>query len=801
MTHPSRRVFPITVCVLMTIFVLRSSVVWADSLTGRVLDPTARPVAGAQLRLFDRKTGELRSTTSSAEGEYSFRGIPKGEFLLEAAASSASLTASRAVSITSDETLDLELKISGTSVDVVVTASGTPLSVQEIAKAQDVVESEEIASRVELSIADAIRTLPGIRVQTLGGPGSFTSIRTRGLRSQDTAVLLDGLRFRDAASIAGDATGFLGSMATVDTERIELLRGSGSSLYGSNALGGVVNIISRPGGGPTHGEFRAEGGGLGMLRGVAGVGGGLASDRLTYSASVAHINVTRGVRDGMPYRNTSSQGSARYNFTPQLSVIGRVWFADSYLAATESPRFHPNLAGNSPLQGPVKAVPLAIDQLELFEQRQPFSPGNATYIPSQMDPDGRNLARFFSAAGILQHQVSAATSYRVAYQRVNTKRTFIDGPAGPGQFEPGPAGSRSRFNGYTDTLQARLDQQAGRYNLITAGYEFEHEKYYTFSAVNAADNAIDLQQRSHALFVQDQIRLMDSRLQLTIAARAQRFDLKPPTFAGFTSPYVGASTIEPPSAYTGDAALAYFFRGPATKVRAHVGNSWRAPSGYERFGGGSGSYYGDPRLSPERSIGVDGGVDQWLFGSKLQMTATVFYTNLQQTVLFANSLPAGDPFTRSFGYANGGGGIARGVEVSTKIAARSTGDVQASYTYVNSDSRTVTIAGSNYYKNLAVSTHTFGLTATQWIGTRTSIVFDMSALSDYTMTLGGGGLRQFVFDGPVKADVVLHHEIPVRADKNVDFYVKAENILNRRIYESGFLGPRAWAIAGLRLQY
>src|SRR5690606_25842318 len=137
-------------------------------------------------------------------------------------------------------------------------------------------------------------------------------IQTRGLRAADTAVLVDGMRFRDAASTQGDATSFIESMTTTDTERIEFLRGSGSSLYGSNAVGGVINITSRQGGGAPRGEFRTEGGGLGMIRSVIGGSGGVADDRFTYSGALSHLNVTKGVRDGNPYRNTSVQGAVRH---------------------------------------------------------------------------------------------------------------------------------------------------------------------------------------------------------------------------------------------------------------------------------------------------------------------------------------------------------------------------------------------------------------------------------------------------------------------------------------------------------
>src|SRR6185503_2461909 len=113
---------------------------------------------------------------------------------------------------------------------------------QEVGKAVDAIDADELTRRNEFSLAEALRILPGIRVKTTEGPGSFTKIQTRGLRAQDTAILIDGMRFHDAGSPQNDATGFLGSMILSDTDRIELVRGSGSSLYGSNALGGVVNL-------------------------------------------------------------------------------------------------------------------------------------------------------------------------------------------------------------------------------------------------------------------------------------------------------------------------------------------------------------------------------------------------------------------------------------------------------------------------------------------------------------------------------------------------------------------------------
>jgi iron complex outermembrane receptor protein len=779
----------------------------AEDLTGKVVDPDGGAVPNASLRLYDKNSGQLRTTRTSPDGMYSFKGIPAGEYLLEGDASNSALNGSKPISIESDRTENLELKVTSRTTEISVTANSTPVSVQQDGKAIDVIDAKELALRNELSVGDAVRTFPGVRVQTHEGPGSYTEIKTRGLRAADTALLIDGMRFRDATSIQNDATGFYGDLMLVDTDRLEFLRGSGSSLYGSNALGGVLNVVSRTGGGSPRGSLRVEGGGLGLGRGVANLSGGVLEDRLVYSGAASHVYVTKGVREDLPYRNNSLQGSSTFSFTPRLSLTGRAWYSSNFLSSTESPTWVTGMPSNT--NGIAsETIALPISELENYERGQPYAVGNATFIPNGIDPDGRRAGSFLSGMAILQHQVSSSTTYRVGYQSVDTRRRYTDGPQGPGLFEPGP-GDVGSFNGYIDTFQARLDQRAGRHNLITVGYELEDDHYLNFNGgsygVSSSDR-VDLKQRSNAIYIQDQLSLLDRRLQLTVAGRTQFFDLKPPEFQGFTNPYSSqVSNLKVPTAYTGDGALSYFVEGSGTKLRGHVGNSFRAPSGYERFGGGSGFYYGDPRLAPERAVAFDAGIDQWLLDSRLELSGTYFYTKLQQTVRFT-SFPAGtDPFNRPFGgYANGGGGIARGMEVSARFSPTFNTKVQASYTYMNSDSRNPTFS-NNYYKVLDVSPHIFTLTATQWITRQTSVTFDMAAHSDYDMVLFGGPFagssRLFRFSGPVKGDVMVRHDVSYGDDHTLELYGKVENVLNQRPYEDGFIGPKAWFIAGTRINF
>lgn len=782
-----------------------ASLLHADSVKGRVVDPDGLAVANARLQLFDRNGGERRRAISDAEGAYAFVNLPAGNYLLDGEAPGAALTGSQEIVIRGDETLDLELAISGADVEVIVTSSGTPLLLTEVAKAVDVIDSEEMALRNEFALGEALRAVPGVRVRQLGGPGSFTTLQTRGMRTSDTALLIDGLRFRDASGSQGDASAFFQDMLIVDTERVEFMRGSGSSLYGSHAMAGAINVNSSQGGGRTHGEIRAEGGGLGLLRGVARVGGGLADDRFVYSGGFSHLNVIDGYRDRSPYRNTSVQGFAKYQFTPKVSLSGRLWGADAFTAVANSAAFPSEVTANFPATGTVPAIALPIDQVERYEQGLPIQAGNATFVPSPVDPDSRRVSSFAAGALILQHQLTPNSSYRVAYQAVDTGRSHQDGPGGFGEFNQFSADSK--FDGRTDVLQARTDHRAGANHLLTAGYEFEREEYYNFNtdgSPNAVTSAIDINQRSHGLFAQDQMRFLDGQLQVSLSGRAQLFETGNPNFGGTSNPYDEANLETPPSAYTGDAAIAYFVRQSGTKLRVHAGNSYRAASAYERFGAYLSEFfngfYGDPRLSSERSVSVDAGIDQWFADSRIRLSGTFFYTELQESIIFNNSIPGSDPFGRFSGYANGGGGVARGVELSGEASPSSSTRFRASYTHTNSDSRTPRI-GADYFGIPGQSDHLFTMTATQWISKRFRTTFDFFAASDYSFSPFGAMGRRMIFDGPVKADVVFGYELPLTDSRSVEFYGKVENVFDDQYYETGNGSPGAWAIGGMRFKF
>src|SRR5262249_27682577 len=195
------------------------------------------------------------ATIADGEGKYVIDHLPAGQYLVQADAPGMAPRVATAIAVSEagSTALDLKLDVSEVRTEVIVTATGSAQSTDEIANSVDTLDSADLAKNAEFSVTESLRSLPGMRIQTLGGPGSFTRIVTRGLRPQDTAITIDGMRFRDAATTQGDASSFLEDLSLVDAERIEVLRGTGSAVYGSNATGGGLKLVSESGVRPAPG--------------------------------------------------------------------------------------------------------------------------------------------------------------------------------------------------------------------------------------------------------------------------------------------------------------------------------------------------------------------------------------------------------------------------------------------------------------------------------------------------------------------------------------------------------------------
>lgn len=811
------------IVLLLTALCLPAAIFGQSSapLRGLVTDPQGRLIGAAQLSLFNSANATRIDQVQSVDGRFEFSGVPGGRYLIQAAAEGfRQTTVPVDFQPGANGTIEVRLQIEGIQQSVMVTAEAGAQSMDEIAKSVSVIGRADIDARDEYSVSETVRNTPGLVVRNLGGPGQSTSIRSRGLGPSATAILIDGMRFRDVATTQADATSFLGNLNIVNPERVEVLRGSGSSLYGTNAVGGVINVVTDQGGAPTHGDLQLEGGNLGLLRARSSLGGAAFNNRLLYSGGLLHLNVMGGVDGNDHARSTGAQGFVRYALRDGLSVSGRVFGSDDFVQPNASPTATGIPAANIPNTTIVPAIPLARSEVQNSLAGRPIQAGNATFIPSRDDPDNRRASRWYSTALKLQQTVNARLNWQVNYQNMHTDRIFQNGPAGIGT-QP-VVSNRSQFTGGVDTVDARVSFRITPWETISGGYEFERESYF-----NADDNRLPgpnrvstetrIRQNSNALYLQNQLSLLSQRLQISFSGRHQSFDLQRPRFqtTGTANNYATIPLSSPPRALTGDVAVAYFAPKTGTKVRAHAGNSYRAPALSERFGSGFSfnstlaqvifSPFGDPRLAPDRYNSFDTGVDQYFARNKVRVSGTYFYTRVVQIILFDSASavvrPQTDPFLRTSGYFNAAGGISRGVELSAEAQLSRSTLLNTSYTYTNANTdQDVQVRG--FFRTFAVPPHTFTFMANQQLGKKTDLTLDLYQASHYYNPLTAAGrARAYQYPSLTKIDVVVSRVIWTKDTQALRLYAKVDNLLNREYYETGFRTPGITWIAGLRMSF
>ena len=208
--------------------------------------------------------------------------------------------------------------------EVVVTATRLETPVDEVSGTILVISDDEIREKQARTVGDVLTGLPGIDLVNQGGLGKTTSVLLRGGDTRFTLVMIDGVEVNDPSN--PERTFDFAHMTTGDIERIEILFGPQSTLYGSDAIGGVVHIITKKGKGKPHLELEVEGGSFDTRREHAAFSG--KSDNVSYLISAGHTK-TEGIsaaseadgnteRDG--YENTTFAGSLGLDLGAQSHV-------------------------------------------------------------------------------------------------------------------------------------------------------------------------------------------------------------------------------------------------------------------------------------------------------------------------------------------------------------------------------------------------------------------------------------------------------------------------------------------------
>jgi len=207
--------------------------------------------------------------------------------------------------------------------EVVVTSTRIPSETENTPTAVTVLQGDELEQRQVRTVAEALREVPGVHVVQQGQPGGVTSVFLRGGNSKHTLVLIDGVRVNNGFDSLFD----FGNLPMDNVERIEVLRGPQSTLYGSEALGGVINIITRRGADKPNGCVQFEGGSYDSFR-----------PRASFAATYGKLSLSGGAtyfssdndRLNSAVRQRDVNGSLRYQLLERMDVAVSGWYRASH---------------------------------------------------------------------------------------------------------------------------------------------------------------------------------------------------------------------------------------------------------------------------------------------------------------------------------------------------------------------------------------------------------------------------------------------------------------------------------------
>lgn len=449
--------------------------------------------------------------------------------------------------------------------DLVITANRIPQSIQQIGSSVTVITREEIEKGGNKSLRDVLQAQPGISVTETGGPGGAVSIFTRGTESNHTLVLIDGVRMNDPTQTGGQSD--LRTIPPQLVERIEIVRGPQSALYGSDAIGGVVNIITKKGQNivPVW-QFRAEGGSYGTFSSTLSISG--ATKDTTYSLAVSQFHSDGFKRYGYRIGRLSGINPDGIDPVSRYGAFAKISRKVSDIVTLEFGM----LASRAELQYDAGAYTL-----------KPLEPQN------EKDWTGNAYQRAILENGPFRTTLTTfETRLSRNYGGFKTTEDWVT-------QMPVTSYKKYQYVGIRIGAELQQDLALERFGTVSFGTRVERERSDAIENGSASDNRQD----TKAAFVLYQISPFD-RLHMSVGARSDNV-------TGF-------------GAFNTYRLTAAYDLTSTTKLRSSFGTGAKAPSLYQQYS----SDYGNTSLKPETSKGFDIGIDQTFFGGDARASVTYF---------------------------------------------------------------------------------------------------------------------------------------------------------------------------------
>ena len=722
---------------------------FGQALVGRVVDPQGRAVPRAMV-LAIGLTSAPASTESDDDGRFRFDVLPAGQYDLSASAPGL-LGEARGVAVCDGATssVDITMRVSAVTESLVVSASQIDQPLSRTADSVTVITARELAARQVTSLGAALGTVPGFTVARNGGPGTVTSLFPRGGESDYTLVLIDGIR---ANAFGGGLD--LSQVPIADVDRIEVVRGPQSAIYGAEAIGGVVHVITRQGGPPSvHAQI--EGGSRATRRLIAGTNGEIDRWRWQAGGDYFQDDGFTGVAPGSGERVSNDDARERQGW------VGAGWRAErgtdvqGTFRYVDTERGAPGAYGSDPAgrftgidrvsRGTTERTSLGLRVVH------PWT-GPASRVRQRVDVDVADYDLLFVSA-----------------------------------FGPSESDTR-RVHGRVQT-DAVLNAGFG----VSAGGEWLSERARS-TFITAGGQTIPVNRRVVGAFGEARWNAHE-RVSVQAGSRVEHITRQTlaatpspisPSTVTSVNPKISASWLVSPS-LPAEGARGW------TRLRVAGGTGIRPPDAFEI------AFTDNPNLRPERSRSAEIGVTQALAGGAVQLEATTFFNQYDDLIVSVGSLRDVSRY-RTDNISNA---RARGLETAAAWRAANGLSVRATYTFLDTEILAVdglAQAPSPFRVGDALlrrPTHQ-GSVAVEWTLPRVTmfaLIEGRGATLDAEPAFGpSGGL----YENPGRT--VMDVGGAFRVARGVEVVARVLNLFDRRYEEVfGYPSPGRTAFAGVRV--
>ncbi len=508
----------------------------------------------------------------------------------------------------------------GDTIVVTATRSGDAIPTDLLGASVTVIDPQALELRQTRVLSDVLRDVPGVAVSRTGAIGGQTQVRLRGAEANQTLVLVDGIEVSDPSTSEFD----FGTLLADPAARVELLRGQQSSLYGSDAIGGVVNYITSTGAEAPGISLRAEGGSMGTVDGAARVAG--VKGNLDYALTGTALH-TRGF--------PTAEGGTRDVGATQVGVSGKAIWAIA-------PNFHVTAVGRY--------------------NHSNADTNDSDFTGATVDSPG-SYYHYRALYGLVRAQLDLIDSRftnALTAQVADTRRTSFDvadtfSPRDGQPIIPSFGTHGQRLKGSYDGAFHFGTEDIKQVATVAVDAKRESER----TTVSAFGGFLGWRHTNNIGVVGEYDLTIHDRLALGASLRHD-----------WNNRFADPTTYRAQASYKLDTG---------TRLHAALGSGVKDPTFGELFDFFAGQYIGNPDLKPEKSHGWEAGIEQGFLDHRVTIDATYFDNRLKDEIGSGSSSVAGTPTSINIA----GHTRQRGVEVAAAARLADGWRIDAAYTYLH----------------------------------------------------------------------------------------------------------------------